>query len=258
MKPSFLNHHRPLLTTMVELAEPIGVISEFRNAIYDGTDALGFEISRIEKQYRTEENYKKMLSYAEDKPVYVTNYRTDLNVGMSDEELVEGLMLALKSGATLCDIIGDLYDPSPYEITYDSKAIEKQQKLIERIHSNGGEVLISSHIKKFLPSEKVVEIARAQEDRGADIAKVVTMAENDDELMANLHTIRNLKKELSIPFLFLACGSHCKLQRMIGPAFGCNIILCVPRYSVYSSLEQPLLRSARAVLQNLDWNPNRN
>ena len=39
------------------------------------------------------------------------------HAGMTDEECVELLLLGLKCGATLCDVMGDLYHPEKYELT---------------------------------------------------------------------------------------------------------------------------------------------
>ena len=66
-------------------------------------------------------------------------------------------------------------------MTYDTAAVEKQKVLIDRLHEKGASVLMSSHIFHFVPAEKVLEIALAHQSRGADIAKIVVGAENEDE-----------------------------------------------------------------------------
>ena len=76
-----------------------------------------------------------------------------------------------QSGATLVDIMGDLFCRHPEELTEDTEAIEKQMKLIQEIHAAGAEVLMSSHILKFTPAERVLEVALEQKRRGADILK---------------------------------------------------------------------------------------
>ena len=56
------------------------------------------------------------------------------------------------------------FDPS-LELTENPLAVARQRELIDRIHSLGAEVLISSHIDSFLPAEKVLQIAFAQQER---------------------------------------------------------------------------------------------
>lgn len=257
MKPTFLGHNKPLLTVMIQAIDPDYCISTVRNSIYDGADAFGFQICKMKPQYRTVENYRKIFSYMEDKPIYITNYRDAYSKDFTDDERAEELITALKCGATLCDIMGDLYDPSPLEMTKKPEAIDRQKKLIDKIHTMGGEVIISSHIHQYLPPEQVLEIAKKQEERGCDIVKIVTRADSEEELLENLKAITLMKKELKVPFLFLANGRYCKIQRTIGPMFGCVMFLCVQQYDRFSSREQPLLRATREVLNNFDWKPNR-
>ena len=99
-----------------------------RNAIADGATAIGVQMSFLEKQYRTEETLSSVFAAAENKPVYFTNYRGNLNAGATDEELTDGLLFGLKCGATLVDLMGDTFDPSPEELTTDEKAIAKQHE----------------------------------------------------------------------------------------------------------------------------------
>ena len=121
---------------------------------------------------------------------------------MSDDELMDGLLLGLKCGATLVDVMGDAYAPAPEELATDEKAIAKQMKFIDEVHQRGGEVLMSSHIYEFCPAERVLEIALEQQRRGADIGKIVTGANTQEEELKNLEICNLLKKELKVPFLF--------------------------------------------------------
>ena len=255
MKPTFLGHDRPLLTVMIQQPDPELCICTMRNAISEGADAFGIQLCNFPPEHRTEETYRDIFRYAEDLPIYVTNYRTKYSAALTDEERAEDLLLALKAGATLCDVMGDFFGPAPLEISRDAKVIDRQKQLIERIHRLGGEVLMSSHTGCYLPPEQVMEIAKAQEERGADIVKIVTMANSDEEVIENLRASVMMKQELKVPFLFLAGGSHCKLQRAVGPMFGSVMYLCVQQYTPRDTREQPLLRAVRAVRDNMDWKP---
>ena len=42
MKQSFLNHDKPIITTMIQAENITDAICTARNAVYDGTDAFGF------------------------------------------------------------------------------------------------------------------------------------------------------------------------------------------------------------------------
>ena len=241
MKKSFLNKKSPLITEMVQV--PTAERAEFciRRAVKNGADAIGFQMHALEKKYRTKEIISSIFSAAEDAPIYFTTYRGKLNQGMSDEELCDGLLFGLECGATLIDIMGDTFDPSPEELTTDSAAIAKQMKLIDEIHSRGGEVLMSSHIKEFRSAERVLEIALEHQRRGADISKIVTGAATEEEGIKNLDICRILKQELNIPFLFLSSGEHSMLHRTVGTALGVNMWLCFSEYDETTYQGPPLL-----------------
>lgn len=257
MKPTFLNREKPLLTNMIQAETPEACTSTAREAIFDGADAFGLQLCQLRPEYRTEKNYQDIFSYMEDRPVYLTNYRNGFSKHCSDEERAEELMLALKAGGTLCDIMGDYFDPSPLELTENPQAIDRQKKLIDQIHFLGGEVLMSSHTLCFLPAEKVLQIAKAHENRGADIVKIVTASNSEEELLENLKICSLLKQELRVPYLFLSVGPYCKIHRIVGPMLGCCMWLCVQRYDALSTKNQPLLRATREVIHHFDYKPDR-
>ncbi len=256
MKPTFLGHNRPLLVDMIIVETATEAVNNIRNAIYDGADAFGMQMERLRHEYRTEDILKKLTAYMGDRPFYITNYRGAHNKEMGEQERMDELMLALKCGATLVDLTGDTYDPTPGEMTKNPIAIQKQKDQIARFHEAGGEVLMSSHIFKFMPTEQVVELALEQQSRGADIVKFVTGTENEEQLWENFNTIHALKKELKVPFLFLSNGPWCKMHRVLGPYFGVCMWLCVQKYDALSSRDQPLLRSMSEIVRNFDNKPN--
>lgn len=125
-------------------------------------------------------------------------------------------------------------------MTKSDEAIKKQTKLIDKLHEKGAEVLMSSHVLKFTPAERVLEIAREHERRGADICKIVTGADNMAQQIENLRIINLLKENLKIPFLFLS-GGECHIMRRIGAMLGNCMSLCVHEYDEYATQTQPLL-----------------
>jgi len=257
MKPSFLNQPKPIITGMVLKDTPDGMRFGIKNAIYDGADALGIQLCRLRPEYKTQEHYRAIFAAAAQRPIYITNYRERQNDGMTDEECMEGLLTALRCGATMGDVMGDCFDRGvDKELTYDPKAVDKQRKLIDTIHEMGKEVIMSSHVWRFITAEEVLEIAYQQKARGADVVKIVTASNSDEELMENLRINTLLKKELGCPFLFLSGGSHSKLHRMIGPMLGCLTYLAVHEHDENSVPTQPTIRAAKAVRDNLDFMPD--
>ncbi len=249
---TFLNRDKALLTVMLQCPDPETAIGRIRNAIPRGAEGFGLQVESLKNEFQTEEVFKKIIKEAASLPVYVTNYRMANNSGKSDEELSEGLLSLAESGATLVDVMGDLFSKHPEELTDNKDAIDKQIRLIEKIKSKGAEVLISSHLYKFAPAERVLEIALEQKRRGADIAKIVTSATCIEEEIENLRTTSLLSKELGIPFLFLS-GGVCSAHRRIGHKYGNSLILCVYEHDALSTPMQPLLSVAKAVRDDMGF-----
>ena len=251
MKPTFLNHDRPLFTVMLQQDTPEGMIEVMKKSIPLGADAFGIQFESLPKEMRTPEVYKEIFANAGGLPTYVTNYRHGSNEGKTDDQLADELVELVGYGATLIDIMGDMFCPHPEEMTDDAEAIEKQKALIKRIHEAGGEVLMSSHVLKYIPCDRVLDIARGQKERGADIIKIVTGADNDIQQGDNLKTAAILKKELGAPYLFLS-GGNCKVLRRVGPMLGVCMWLCVYEHHPRSTKAQPILSHAKAMWENFN------
>ena len=236
-KRSFLNYEKPLITCMVQAETPERIKELI--SLSNGAEAFGMQFCRLAPEYRNEEIYRRLFEYAT-LPTYVTNYRYGYNVGKSDEEIADGIVTLAECGATLCDVMGDLFGKQSDEMARDSKAIEKQMALIDELHSKGAEVLISSHVSKFTTAERVLEIALEHKRRGADICKIVTGAATMEEQMENLRIVDLLKQKLGIPFLFLSEGES-RILRRIGSEIGNCMTLCVYEYDELATKAQPLI-----------------
>ena len=244
---TFLTYERPLLTCMVQADNPDRIKELIDLSLPEGAEAFGMQFCQMKKEYRNKKTYRELFEYASPMPVYVTNYRNHLsNAGKSDDVLAAELVELAECGATLCDVMGDYFDACEGELTMNKDAIKKQIRLIDELHGRGAEVLMSSHVLKFTPAERVLEIAREHERRGADICKIVTGAENTEQQIENLRIINLLKKNLKIPFLFLA-GGECRILRRIGGSLGCCMYLCVHEYDEYATKAQPLLRDIKII-----------
>lgn len=249
MKKTFLEYDKPTLTVMVQAGNPDRIKELMDKSLLNGAEAFGMQFERLESQYRNKETYKELFAYT-DKPIYVTNYRTGENEGKSDEVLAEELLELADCGATLCDIMGDLFDKQPDEVAVSEDAIKKQMHLIDDLHKRGTEVLISTHIYTYTPAQRVLEIALDHQRRGADISKIVTGASTMEEQLENLRIINLLKENLKIPFLFLADG-ECHILRRIGGELGNCMYLCVHEYDELATPVQPLLTNVKAIRDNM-------
>ncbi len=246
MKPTFLQYEKPLLVCMVQADNPDRIEELVKASIPEGAEAFGMQFEQMKPEYRNAKTYKELFALASPLPTYVTNYRSHQNKEKSDEVLAEELLELAECGATLCDVMGDYFDPCEGELSMDEDAVKKQMALIDALHEKGAEVLMSSHVLKFTPAERVLEIALAHQARGADIAKIVTGAEDMAQQIENLRIIYLLKENLKIPFLFLT-GGECHISRRLGGTLGNCMSLCVHEHDVLATPSQPLLRNMKAI-----------
>lgn len=252
MKKSFLNQSNPLLTVMLQCKTPETAIGKIRNANCLGADAYGLQVESLMSEFHNPDTYKRIFAEMKDKPCYVTNYRYSYNQKLTDDELADGIITLAESGATLCDVMGDIFCKHPEELTDNEEAIQKQMKLIDTLHSKGAEVLMSSHLYKYAPAERVLEIAFEQKRRGADIIKIVTAADNMEQQIENLRITNLLKQELGAPFLFLS-GGESSIHRRLGIKLGCCMSLCVYEHDILSTASQPLLSIMKTIRDTIDF-----
>jgi 3-dehydroquinate dehydratase len=218
------------------------------NALQDGAEAFCIQLEILRPEERTLEKLKKLFAACGNRPIYITAYRE----GLDEEGCVELMLRGLEAGATLIDIMGDLYHPEVTQMTFDEEAIAKQKALIDLIHSRGGEVLMSAHLRDYYDPDTVMKFAHAQAERGVDIVKIVSFAHTEEQMMANINLAHRMKKELDRPYLFLNSGEYGRLLRQIGPAFGVCMYLCMDSYHLpQNSKEQPILRAMHTIRENM-------
>lgn len=247
----FFNGEKAVLTAMVQGKAPERIKYLIDKCKGEGAEALGMQFEQLLPEYKNDDVLKDLFEYAGDLPVYFTNYRFGTNEGKSDEVLADELVhLAELNGGGLADMMGDYFDKVEGELTMKPEAIEKQNTLINKLHEKDAKVLMSSHVLKFTPAERVLEIALEHQRRGADISKIVTFANSTAEEMENLRIVTLLKEKLSIPFLFLA-GGECRILRRIGGELGCCMYLCVHEYDDIATNAQPLLKNLKEIRNNI-------
>lgn len=136
-------------------------------------------------------------------PVLALNYNKTCDwedCGFSEEERIASFLRAVDAGAAGVDIQGYTFDAkskdgffgedkysftkgNPKEVVTDSKIISRQCEFIEEVHSKGAEVLLSCHPGIAMSCDLVVELALFLEKRKPDIIKIVTVANNEDDLI---------------------------------------------------------------------------
>lgn len=258
-RPSFVNLPKPFIVCVVTDPNPDACLATIRNAECDGAHAFDLHLRTLEKQYHNEVDLSRIImsSY---KPMMMIYYREDNArcVAATDEERAEAHLMAVRCGASACDIMGDFYDPNANQLSMKPEIIDKQRRLIDKIHKGGAEVIMSSHTWREMSCEEVVEHMKELEKRGPDMVKIACTANSEEQLIESFKTTVALKNELKVPFIHIVMGQYGKMHRFVGPMLGSSLVFCVESYTEFGHKEQPLVRSAKAVFENLDWHVARN
>lgn len=252
----FSKQKLPILVTSLSDNNMDDTICTIRNAILDGTDAFMIHLEKMAPEFINENNLRHIFNYTCDMPIYTMNYRIDK--AKTDEQRMEEQIMAVRAGANMIDMMGDMFDRAPRELTYNPEAIEKQKQVIAKVHELGSEVLMSSHTSVYMTAEEVLAHAQELEARGADFVKVVTRVHTEEEMVDSLKTTSVVSKALKVPFLHICQGFHGKLHRAIGPMLGSCFALCVQKYTPAGLKEKVLLRAQKNVFDNIDYHVNRN
>ena len=253
MKKSFLNREKPTLTCMVQAYTAERIKELVRMGHEQGAEAFGMQLCKLDASERNKETYRELFEACGDAPVYVTNYLAHKNIEKSYDRLADELVELAECGATLCDVMGDYFDKCEGELTMNEEAVKKQMALIDRLHAAGAEVLMSSHVCKYTPAERVLEIAMEHKRRGADISKIVTAANTVEEELENLRIANMLNRELGIPFLYLAGGENHTILRRLGGKLGACMSLCVVEHDECATKAQPLLSHMKKIRDELEF-----
>lgn len=248
MKASFLNHEQPLLCGMIQCHTPEECISKIKKSLELGATALGIQLCKLKREYRTEKILREIFTACEGKPIYVTSYRTGESQGMTDDECADLLLLALRSGATLCDVYGDMYDSekATYQLTMKPDAVKKQTELIAKIHEMGGEVLISCHTGADLTAEESLFVAEEQARRGADVIKIVNVSKNGPNASTHLKAIEDIVSKTGKKLLYLVSADGV-IIRYLAPSFGACMYLCLAFKGEMDTKDQPLIEEIVAL-----------
>lgn len=270
MKRRLSELRSPALAGVIREKSLLAAIAEIKNCYLDGAAMIDLHLSCLDK---TDKESLERVITCTPLPILALNYNSTYEweyAGYSEDERIGSLLRAVEAGAAGIDMQGytfhllsktefcgeDKYSftkGNPKEIVTDESVISKQRELIERVHSMGAEVLLSCHPGIVMNAETVLELALFLEKREPDIIKIVTKAENEDDLAESIRAMLLLKKELRTPVAYHTNGKAGIMSRIINPILGGQIAFCVDRYSDGSTMEQIDLRRAKAILEKMKY-----
>ena len=268
MKQKLSQLHAPALAGVAREKNVRGAIAEIKNCTIDGAVMIDLHLSCLEDT--SVASLKKIIGSSR-LPVLALNYNSTYeweDAGYTEEARVASFLRAVEAGAAGIDMQGytfhlpsksgfcgtDAYSftkGNPKEIVTDAEIIAKQCDLIEQIHARGAEVLLSCHPGIPMNTDQVVDLALFLEKRNPDIIKIVTKANNEDDLAESIRTMLRLKKEVKTPIAYHTNGKAGMLSRIINPLLGGQIAFCVDHYNEGSTMEQIDLRAATAIVENM-------
>lgn len=270
---------RPFICgVLIDDPHPDAVIRTMKLAEYDGADVFDLELQGLDPEFRNAESLRPLFQLTT-RPIFTVYRRysirgTEFIYNEPDEDARMRAQLDLIDvGSMGFDLELDTFDPQPgpsyqspegkrysydrssppREVTTDSRAVERQMRLIEEAHRRGGEVLASAHTLTRLTPEGALKLGRLAEERGADAVKIVQLCLNDDDVVDSLASTVLLKRELNIPFVMMAMGEYGKLTRIIAPMLGSMLVFARQDYRPGSFLDQPPIRAMRAFYSNADF-----
>ncbi len=258
----------PAIAGVIREKSVNAAIAEIKNCTCGGADMIDLHLSCL--QSTSDADLRQIISSSK-LPVLALNYNAKCDwsyAGYSEELRKELFLRAVDCGASGIDMQGYTFDAkskdgfhgedvysftkgNPKKIVTDPAVIDRQCALIETVHQKGAEVLLSCHPGIPMHAEQVVDLALFLEKRNPDIIKIVTLAQNDADLIESFRAMQLLKKEVKTPVSYHTSGKAGALSRIINPILGSHIIFCVDRYSESSTMEQLDLRSVKAIIDNM-------
>lgn len=251
MKPSFFNRSEPAITFLTHGSTIAEICKGIETAYASGADAMAVELFDLPPQERTIDNYKAIMAAAP-LPCMFILYRNDQWLKDDDDARQKFLLDAVDAGAEVVDVMGDLFQPSKFELATDPGAIAKQKALINEIHARGGKVVMSSHMPEFRTPDEILAHLQAQSERGADILKIVSGCNSEEELNSQIAATMMLNRTLTKPFIHLSGGSWSRLHRFLSPKLGSVIAFAK---NTEGEL-QPSVRAYRGLFANMQWHIN--
>lgn len=259
----------PALAGVVREKTETDAIMQIKKCCDKGADMIDLHLSCLEGA--DEATYARIIA-SSPVPVLALNYnaRCDWSdAGLSEEERAGSLLAAVRAGAAGADVQGYTFDVksktgffgadnysftkgNPREVVTAPEIIDRQREFIKKVHAEGGEVLLSCHPNISMSETAVVDLARFLENRGADIIKIVTIANDEEAAFEAVRAMTRLKAEIKTPVSYHASGKYGGITRVINPLLGGQIAFCVGERNEYSTAEQIDLGSMRLIADGFE------
>ena len=188
---------------------PEELIEDIRKFKSEGAHGVVLDLEKLDRQYWTTEWFRKIFSAVKFIEIYACFYRDAQTQDLTDDDRAKYLTMAAEAGADIVDIMGDMFDPQPDELSVDPEAIFKQKKLIAEIKKSGSVVLMSSHVRKPKTTEETLKYFYAHSERGADISKAVFVCNTEAELQESRISI--MLSQIQPHFIYNTLGT---IERM--------------------------------------------
>ena len=253
MKKSFFNRQSTAVTALFSGDSIAELVAKARTAAANGADGIAVDLRTLPPEFCSVDHLRTVVTSVALPSMFLC-YRNSKWFGDDDEARQQCLLNAAEAGAEVIDVMGDLYDPVPGELTTDISAVEKQKKLISEIRARGARVLISSHRHSLAPqsAEQIYEALNIQSERGADICKLVTNGSTEEAFLEAIRADMMLSKNFPKPFIHLTNGKFGTLHRFMGLKLGLAITFGVPGYDL-TTYSQPLVKSFATVRDTIPW-----
>ena len=259
----FSESGKPIIIGVVKEPTADAAISTIKTCEREGATAFDLHVSLLEGKERDPESLERIFREC-DSPILAVHYNNlpkGITVKNTSEERMTELVRAVEVGAAGIDMQGYTFckEPratladkdakkypfitaNPKEVVLDDEIITKQRKIIDKVHSLGGEVLMSTHTGVYLNTEQIVSLALEIEKREVDIIKLVTPVNTKEEVVEALSSIIELKKNIKNAKVHFHCSGRLgRITRYIAPYFGAAIVFATDYYNERADKEQLLI-----------------
>ncbi|MGD0804883.1 MAG: type I 3-dehydroquinate dehydratase [Candidatus Bathyarchaeia archaeon] len=270
---------RPFIVGVISDDDVSHCVRSMKLGEFDGADGFQLELQGFKGYPPTLKEIREVVS-STTKPVWVTNRRRPTSAE-SDEDRVNLMLKSVEAGAACLDMEMDTFDPwrlwqkeriereltrlrgisinqsdLPRECSFDEEATRKQMEVIDKVHSMGGEVLLSAHLLIRTTTEGVLRVGEELVRRGADLVKIVVWNDSLYDLSDTLKANVALSERLKVPFKLMSQGEPSKIGRVVFPMFGSAWAFCQQDLRPGGFDYRPLISTEKYILQHVDWRPN--
>lgn len=259
----FSESGKPIIIGVVKEPTADAAISTIKASETAGACAFDLHVSLLEGKEREPESLERIFKEC-DSPILAVHYNNlpkGVTVKNTSEERMAELVRAVEVGAAGIDMQGYTFckEPratlegkdikkypfitaNPKEVVLDDAVITRQRKIIDKVHSLGGEVLMSTHTGVYLNTEQIVSLALEIERREVDIIKLVTPVNTKEEVVEALRSIIELNKNIKNAKVHFHCSGRLgRITRYIAPYFGSAIVFATDYYNDRADKEQLLI-----------------